>query len=389
MELREVKREPMITKYMFAKASQAGIPLSGTFELSPICNFTCRMCYVRKTRKEVEQSPRPMMTCEQWLDLAKQLKEEGMLYLLLTGGEPFLWPDFWKLYTELTKMGFLISINTNGSLINDEVVERLKKMPPTRINITLYGASDETYEALCQTKGVFSKVDRAITALQDAGITVKLNCSLTPENVRDLEKIVDYAQQKKLIVEVAAYMFPPLRRDESMVGKNERFTPQEAAFYNMKRYRLQYGEETYYRYLEKVAAGTAFPPVLDESCVDPVDGKLKCRAAKSAFWITWDGWLTPCGMMTQPKIDVTVGAFKDNWNRLIEVGNNIRLTGICESCESRQMCHFCAAVALAETGSFSGVPQYLCEEVRETKKIAEKELAERKNSGIPDFIKAY
>ena len=377
MDLREIKSEPIITKYMFAKANNAKLPLSGTFELSPVCNFACRMCYVRKTKKEVLQSPRPMMTCEQWLELAKQLKEEGMLYLLLTGGEPFLWPDFWKLYTELTKMGFLISINTNGSLIDKEVVERLKKMPPTRINITLYGASDETYEALCQTKGVFAKVDRAITELQNAGITVKLNCSLTPENVGDLEKIINYANEKKLIVEVATYMFPPLRRDTSMVGRNERFTPKEAAFYNLKRYRLQYGEEMYYRYLEKVVAGMALPPVMDESCIDPLDGKVRCRAAKSAFWITWDGWLTPCGMVDQPKIDVTLEPFKDSWKKLIDMGENIKLTGVCKSCDNFQVCHFCAAVALAETGSFSGIPKYLCEEITEAKKIAEKALAER------------
>ena len=113
MKLREVRNELAITKYMFAKATNAKIPLSGTFELTPLCNLSCRMCYVRKSREEVEASVRPMMDCEQWISLAQELRKKGMLYLLLTGGEPFLWPDFWKLYAELNKMGFLISINSN------------------------------------------------------------------------------------------------------------------------------------------------------------------------------------------------------------------------------------------------------------------------------------
>ena len=378
MDLKATKVENMLTQYMFSKAVKANIPLSGTFELSPVCNFSCRMCYVRKTQQEVNRSERPILTCEQWLKLAEELRDQGMLYLLLTGGEPFLWPDFWTLYSELHKMGFLISINSNGSLIKSETVEKLKKMPPTRINITLYGASDETYEALCGVKGVFSKVDRAITELKQAGISVKLNCSLTPQNAADLEKIVAYANERELILEVATYMFPPLRRDESMVGKNERFTPEEAAYYNLKRYRLQYGEELYQQYLEKVIAGLAPPPGLDESCVDPVDGKIKCRAAKASCWITWDGWLTPCGMMNEPKFDLTCKSFQESWKELVEAGEQISLTGVCKNCENKKICHFCAATAFVETGKFSGVPKYLCEQMAATKRLAKKELLKLK-----------
>lgn len=114
-----MKYEAPLTKFLFHKASGQLLPLSGTFELSPVCNFSCRMCYVRKTPQEVAAHPRAMLTLERWLELARQAREQGMLYLLLTGGEPFLWPDFWPLYEQLIDMGFLISINTNGSLIDE------------------------------------------------------------------------------------------------------------------------------------------------------------------------------------------------------------------------------------------------------------------------------
>lgn len=129
--------------------------------------------------------------------------------------------------------------------------------------------------------------------LREAGLMVKLNCSLTPQNAGDLEAMVRYAQQRGLILEVNTYMFPPLRRDPSQVGHNERFTPEEAARYHMERYRLMYGEETYDHYLHSVLRGIADPPGLDESCVDPVNGKIRCRAGKAAFWVTWTAGSPP------------------------------------------------------------------------------------------------
>lgn len=380
MDQKEVQVETPLTQYLFSKASVKKIPLSGTFELSPVCNFRCRMCYVRKTRAEVAAHSRQIVPLERWIQIADEAKKAGMLYLLLTGGEPFLWPDFWTLYERLNKMGLLISINTNGSLIDEEAVERLKSCPPTRINITLYGADDHSYRALCQTSGMFSKVDWAINELLKAGITVKLNGSLTPENVGDLEACCDYAKRHGLIYETNTYMYPPVRRDESMVGRNERFTPQEAAHYRMESYRLQYGEERYRRYLEQILGGYIPPLGLDESCTDPVDGKIRCRAGKASFWITWDGWLTPCGMMTEPKVELQNRMFEDAWEELTEISERARISGVCAKCADRALCHSCAAMALAETGDISGIPKYLCKMIEEMKRIAELKPSKENNS---------
>ena len=252
--------EPRLTQYLFDRASRTLTPLSGTFELSPVCNLACKMCYVRKTPAEVAASPRPPVGLIQWLSIAEQARDAGMLYLLLTGGEPFLWQDFWPLYERLSTMGFLISINSNGTLLDEARVARLAEHPPTRINITLYGADNETYEALCGRSGMFDRVDRAITLLRQAGILVKLNCSLTPHNACDLERIVSYAAERDLILEVNTYMFPPLRRDPTMGGRNDRFTPADPAHYHMERYRLQRGEEDFTRFLQNILRGIAPPP---------------------------------------------------------------------------------------------------------------------------------
>ena len=365
--------EAPLTDFLYRKAVSGLCPLNGTFELSPVCNFSCRMCYVRKTQKEVDSSPRPIVALEQWLDIARQARKQGMLFLLLTGGEPLLWPDFWELYEKLIHMGFLISINTNGSLIDDAAIEKFKKLPPARINITLYGASDETYEALCRAKHVFSRVDHAITGLRQAGIPVKLNCSLTPYNVEDLEAILDYAHRRGLLIEVNTYMFPPLRRDETLIGQNDRFTPEEAAYYHMRQFRLKNGETEYRSFLKRIEEGLIDPPGLDESCIDPIDGKIRCRAGKASFWITWDGWLSACGMATVPRVDLMTQPFAEAWKTLTAESGRVKLSGTCMKCPDEKICHSCMAMAMAETGSPSGIPKYLCQMVREMKRLAEEE----------------
>ena len=145
--------EPKLTEYLHAKAAQQGVPLSGTFELTPCCNMACKMCYVRMTKAE-QEALSPLRTSQEWIELGRNAKEKGMLYLLLTGGEPFLRQDFREIFQSLHHMGLILSINSNGTLINEETVEWLKQTPPSRINITLYGASDETYERL--SKGLHS-----------------------------------------------------------------------------------------------------------------------------------------------------------------------------------------------------------------------------------------
>lgn len=370
----EVYYETPLTSSLFHKASQKKIPLSGTFEVSPMCNFDCRMCYVRQSEQQVRSHPRKMMTLEQWKTLADEAAEKGMLYLLITGGEPLMWSDFWELYEYVVKKGFIVTINSNSSLINETAIARFKENPPSRINITLYGASNETYERLCRFKNGFTKVDFAIRNLKKAGIQVKLNCSLTPYNVCDLEKMIQYAQEKKVILETNTYMFPPIRKDPESIGINERFTPKEAAEWQLKRYRLQYGQERYEKFIEGIHSGMVTPIGLEESRYDPKDGKVRCRAGKAAFWITWDGYMMPCGMMPEPKIDLLENDFAASWNLLTQETEKISLSGVCKNCANQGICHSCAAMEMAETGNFGKIPIYLCEMMQAMRKIAESEL---------------
>lgn len=348
--------EPRITEYLYQKAAAAGVPLSGTFELTPTCNMDCKMCYVRLTKGQ-QEAIAPLRTADQWLELGRRAKNAGMLYLLLTGGEPFMHPQFRKIMEGLHQMGLLISINTNGTLVDESVVRWLKNCPPVRVNITLYGVSDEMYGRLCRNPKGFTQTERAITLLQQAGISVKLNCSLTPDNAPHLEKMIAFAKARNLPIQVAGYMFPPIRKNQNAVGENFRLTPEQAAWHTVHSEYLLLGKE---KFLERgCQAGPMSDP--EDTCRETGD-KMRCRAGRCSFWITWQGNMSPCGMF--PDVDETnvfENPFEVVWDKVKAQVAEIRLPAACSACSAKDLCRACGAMVLAEGGDFAKVPQYRCQ----------------------------
>lgn len=367
--------EPKITEYLHRKAAKLNIPLNGTFELTPLCNMDCKMCYVKMGKKE-QQKIHPLRSAEEWLWLGKIAREKGMMYLLLTGGEPFLRADFKEIFQGLHRMGLIISINSNGTLIDEETVKWLKETPPMRINITLYGASDETYDVLCGNPRGFTQVTNAIRLLKEAGIVVKLNCSVTPHNVKDLEKIFDFAKKEKLIIQATSYMFPPVRRNKNLIGKNERFTPEEASYYAAKIEVLTNGQK---RFIQKVQKQN-YNEIWDgntKNCMENEGEAMKCRAGKCSFWITWDGRMLPCGMLISENApDVFLNGFEKSWKQICEEVRTIRLPGKCKKCVFKDKCRTCAAMVLTESGTYDQAPEYRCEMMENYSKTCRKIEAE-------------
>ena len=366
--------EARLIEYLHHRADAAGIPLSGTFELTPMCSMSCRMCYVRMTPEEVAASGKRLHTVDEWVELARQAKERGTLLLLLTGGEPFTYPHFRELYEKLRAMGFVISINTNATLIDADTVGWLKANPPQRMNITLYGSSDETYAGLCNHPTGYTVVMNAIRMLREAGILVKLNCSVTPENVCDLEDIIRFSDEEKLVLQATSYMFPPLRRDESSVGQNDRFSAEECAYTEARIRLLQRGEENLRKYCEAIERHQ--PPEDDPLSVDCEGEQMRCRAGKSSFWVTWDGRMVPCGMLNGPAEYPFESGFDAAWEQMRERARALRLAPECATCEAKDYCRTCAAMVYTETGDYTTKPQYRCDLIRATPSACRRVLKE-------------
>lgn len=359
--------------YMFAKSRGEGVPLSGTFELTARCNLDCKMCYIHKRANDRTALTRELTT-QQWLSLAKECQEAGMLLLLLTGGEPFLRPDFKEIYSGVRKMGMLVSINTNATMLTPELIAFLAKDPPVRVNVTLYGASRETYEALCGDGSAYDRARANILALQAAGIRVKVNCSVTPYNRADMAAILAFAAEHQLLVQASTYMFPPVRACENGCFGADRMTPGESAQAQLEYDQWRFPPEKFQEHLRKLLAGQEVPDP-DQECQELPTERIRCRAGSTTFWVTYDGQMRPCGMMTEPSVSLAGRRFADAWAEIREARQAIFMPQKCGICDVRHACDRCAAMCYAETGSFTGVPAYTCEKVRSYLALAGKTLA--------------
>ena len=377
--------EAPITEYLHTKAARLRIPLNGTFELTPVCNMNCKMCYVRMSAKE-QEAIRPLRTAAEWLELGREAREQGLLYLLLTGGEPFLRRDFREILEGLHRLGLIISINSNATLIDREAVRWLKETPPVRVNVTLYGASNGTYARLCGNPNGFDQAVEGIRLLREAGIEVKLNCSVTPWNQEDLPAVFRFAQEHRLVMQATSYMFPPLRRDAAQVGRNQRFSPEEAAYYAAKIESLANGEEAYLEHIRSQGAG-ALPGDSAEDCMRLTGGEgggMRCRAGKCSFWVTWEGHLLPCGMMpAEAAPDVFAVGMAEAWRQAVSAAEAVRLPFACRDCALADQCRACAAMVLTESGDYCTVPEYRCRMAHaygEQSRRLERELLARRQS---------
>ena len=364
--------EPRLTEYLHRKASRTKTPISGTFELSPLCNMDCKMCYI-KMSKEKQESIARLRTKEEWIELAQKAKKKGMLFLLLTGGEPFLVKDFKELYIELHKMGFCISINSNGTMIDEDVIEWLKHYPPMRINMTLYGASNETYGRLCNNPKGFTQVTKAISLLKENNIQVKLNCSVTPYNKDDLKQMMDFAEEHDLVIQATSYMFPPLRKDKTKIGQNNRFNAEDAAFYGAYISAYSNGFDRFKEYIE---SGQLALYDADDDCGVVEGDHMRCRAGITSFWMTWEGKMLPCGMIPDKGKDPWEVGFDEAWENAKNIVSEITLPVKCAGCGKKDECRACAAMVYTETGTYDKVPQYRCEMTKNYPKACKKVLKE-------------
>lgn len=362
----------MYSQLLFSKAGTRGIPLSGTFELASRCNFDCKMCYIHR-RAHDSAALSAEKNAKWWLSLAEECCKEGMLLLLITGGEPLLRPDFREIYEGCRKQGLMVSINTNGSLLDKKMVDFLAKDPPARVNLTLYGASRETYGALCGQPEAYDRVIHAILALKEAGVLLKLNYSITPQNRHDAQKIYAFARQHELALQAASYMFPPVRACEQGSCTSERLTPGQAALEKMNYDRSRFSPEELRERWEKLLDGKNVPDPQQE-CQELPTERIRCRAGSCTFWTTWDGKLRPCGMMTQPEAELVPGDFHAAWQRIRTLREEIMVPAKCTACKMRNACDQCPALCWAETGSFTGVPDYMCQETEHFLRLIREEL---------------
>lgn len=344
--------ETTMEKILIQQAAAKYRPITGTLELLPLCNMACDMCYIRLSREEMEHQG-SLHTAEEWIRLAEEMQRSGVLFLLLTGGEPLLFPDFKKLYRELLNLGMILTINTNGTLLDENWADFFSQYRPRRVNITLYGADHSTYESLCHYPEGFSKAFRAIKLLKMRNIDVKINGSVTRANRKDLDTIYQIGHDLDIPVHMDTYLLPGLQERNLPFKKQSRLSPEDAAAANLECLKSELSPENFLEYAKQTLAA-----LQEDTAVYPEH--ISCQAGQSSFAIGWQGMMRPCVSFPQSPVNVFELGFEAAWSKISSDAQTLTIHQKCTRCRLRPVCNTCAASALLETGNFHAVPSYHC-----------------------------
>jgi len=350
---------------LYKSAKLNRVPISGQFELTARCNLHCRMCYVCRSANDKETIQKER-TAAEWISLAEQAREAGTLYLLLTGGEVFLREDFMEIYSKLASMGFHIEIYTNATLITPNIAKALGRIPPSKIGVTIYGASSETYEKVCGNANGFNMAMRGIDLLLSEGITLWIKTTVIKDNVNDFDKIAEYAESRGIEFGIVSYI-SPRREGCEACPDDERLSPLElisfranASNYFSKKYVQASIVDPDNCILKDETTEINSVNILFSETIDA----FGCGAGKCSFWITWDGRMTPCGLMDEPSTFPFKNGFTNAWNDTQKKCFAIPSCDECQECTYKEECMSCPARLKLETGFYNKSAPYLCELIK-------------------------
>ena len=334
------------------KAWQQGVPLTGLFELTPRCTLDCEMCYVHLTQNQI---PHPELDTAQWLSLMEQACDEGMMFATLTGGECLLYPGFRDLYQYLADRGVLVTVLTNGTLLDEEWVSWLSDRTPQRVQISVYGSTPEACKGVTGSSGAFDKVDRGIELLRKYNIPFELAITVSRNLVEDFENILRYCLQKEprnCIVNSCPFDARPETERKfsdyapTLDQQVDIFRIQMSVFtdvFNSKRDTLM-----------QRPRHTRENPRISPS-------GISCSAGRNSFSITWEGKMLPCSVFDYAGVYPLRDGFAASWKLLNKSCLGYVNPDACGTCTYYNACRFCPAGHYMRVGEGLAEPSVCAE----------------------------
>jgi len=330
---------------------QAGerVPLQVSIEVTRRCPLECLHCYNNLPMGDVEARQREL-TKEEHFKMLDELVEMGCFWILYTGGEIFARKDFLEIYTYAKKKGFLITLFTNGTIINEQIADYLVEWPPFAIEITLYGRTRETYEALTAVPGSYDKCLRGIRLLKERGLPLKLKTVATSINKHEVMAMRRFAEEELGVEFKMDGQISP-RIDCSQSPLAVRLTPEEVVALDMS---MPKASNEYLR--------LAKHDLEKPSGLSLIDTMYFCGGGMNSFAINAYGEIGICVISQQETFGIRGSGVKEVWEEsLLQLRSRkrTRMTK-CVECRIQSLCGMCPANGELENGDRESPVEFLC-----------------------------
>jgi radical SAM protein with 4Fe4S-binding SPASM domain len=324
------------------------IPVNGTIELTNRCPLVCSHCYNNLPMNDLDARRRELNTDEH-RRVADEIAEMGCLWLLYTGGEILARRDFFDIYEHAKRAGLLITLFTNGILIDERVADRLAALPPFVIEITLYGRTRETYERLTRIPGSFDKCMRGIELLLARNMPLKLKTVGISVNRHEIFAMKEFSESLGVEFKFDTQINP--RIDCSAAPLNVRLAPEELVELDLR---------DSARIAEWKRLADEFHPMTQDRVATKT--LYDCGGGVNAFAIDPYGDLTICTLSHFDKFNLRTGSFAEGWSWLT---NDVRRRQVtrpskCHTCGLKVVCGMCPANGELENGDPEAPVDFLC-----------------------------
>jgi MoaA/NifB/PqqE/SkfB family radical SAM enzyme len=175
-----------------------------SYELNLGCNYDCEHCYLGLKRFEGLSWPERER-------LLRIMRDAGVLWPQLTGGEPLIDKLFGDTYALACELGMMVSVSSNGSrLANPRILDLLVTRRPYRLTLSVYGATAESYDGLTRRPGSFAKFTTGLAAACAAGLPLRLNLIVARQNSHEVDAMVAMAERLGVDHHVFTNMAPTI-----------------------------------------------------------------------------------------------------------------------------------------------------------------------------------
>ena len=325
------------------------IPLQVAIEVTRRCPLECQHCYNNLPMGDMEAKQREL-TKEEHFKMLDELVDLGCFWLLYTGGEIFARKDFLEIYTYAKKKGFLITLFTNGTIITEQIADYLVEWRPFGIEITLYGRTRETYEALTAVPGSYDRCLRGIKLLQDRGLPLKLKTVATSINKHEVSSMRQFAEEE-LGVEFNFDAQVNPRIDCSQSPLAVRLTPEEVVALDLS------APKGVSEYLKLAKRDLENPPALSQ-----IDTVYFCGGGMNSFSVNAYGEIGICVISQQETFGIRDLGVRAVWEQSLLQLRERKRTRVskCVQCNIQSLCGMCPANGELENGDRESPVAFLC-----------------------------
>lgn len=322
--------------------NQGRLPLSVSIELTERCNLNCQHCYINLPAHDAVARQRELTTAE-CKHIFDQLAQAGTLWLLLTGGELMLRPDFEELYCYARDCGFILTIYTNGTMITPRRADFLAQYPPFLLEITLYGATRETYELVTRVPGSYDRCMAGLELLHQRRLPVKLKTVAMTLNAHELEAMQAIAERYGWEFRYDAMIHPRLNGDRTPTTL--RLSPEAiVALEQLDVRRVEEWQEYCSTFIGQQVKGGPHT--------------LTCGAAANSCHVDAYGAISPCMLTRTHAAEWRDSDVATIWNEQLAAVRETRNTAAtaCHSCELSLLCTNCPGWSVLERGTLEQRP---------------------------------